>query len=113
LAITSTISDTVAFVDIGNGPVVLRSIRVPLGDGAKSIVIPYEPGFRGEVGIVVSLPGIKGEYDDYPVAASRTVVFPSDDELRVDARADRKEYRPGDEARVDFSVRTSDGRYAE
>jgi uncharacterized protein YfaS (alpha-2-macroglobulin family) len=107
--LTSSVPDAVAFVDVTSGPTLLTTRRVRLRNGVKEFTLPYLPSFQDEIAINASFPLPGDSSRDYPIAAARAVVYPADDDLEVDVRTDHREYRPGDEVKMDVGVRTPDG----
>lgn len=95
--------------DLAGEAGLIRSERVRLRDGRASISFPFRPEFKNRVSIVV-----------YPEAAeslsnvgTRTVLYPHNDELNVNVRSSRDTYRPGEDAQLNFSVRSSEDRSQE
>jgi uncharacterized protein YfaS (alpha-2-macroglobulin family) len=109
LAISSSVSDLTAVVDITREASVLSSQRVHLHGGRASITIPYKSEFKDKLTIAA--------YADFAEAQSmistRTILFPRDQDLKVEAHAGAKNYRPGDEARFDLRIRGPRGEPAE
>jgi hypothetical protein len=101
-------------VDASSDGRVLVSKVVRTGGGRASLVIPYSPEMRGALRITaVSSEAAAEEYEDYINSGSRTVVFPRNRELKLDVRLSQKSFRPGEDADVEFAVRSPEGRRAE
>jgi hypothetical protein len=91
---------------------VLASKTVRLSGGRASLVIPTDAEFGGPVEVAANSAAPAGEDDDDYASGARTVVFPRDRELKLDARLSQKTFRPGEEAGAEFSLRAADGRRA-
>src|SRR5207244_8945619 len=107
-SITSTIPDQQVVVDVGRDAVVLSSQMVRLAGGHAFITIPYKPEFQDRLTIAAyadfaGTPGMMG---------TRTILYPRNHDLKIDATPIARSYRPGDEAQVNFRVRTSYGHVA-
>jgi A-macroglobulin TED domain/Alpha-2-macroglobulin family/Carboxypeptidase regulatory-like domain/A-macroglobulin receptor binding domain len=76
---------------------VLFSRNLQLKDGNVSVDIPYDPRFGKELALGV-VSGALGS------AASRMVVFPCAEDLRLRVSPVKNEYRPGETARIEFSA---------
>ncbi|HEV2861747.1 MAG TPA: MG2 domain-containing protein [Pyrinomonadaceae bacterium] len=106
---------TSVLVDAAGARGVVFSRAVKMTGGRGSVVIPYSEEFRNAVRITAASAetfGDDGDEDDYAFDA-RTVVYPRNRELKLDADFSREKYQPGDEAEVKFAVRSPDGRRAE
>jgi A-macroglobulin TED domain/Alpha-2-macroglobulin family/Carboxypeptidase regulatory-like domain/MG2 domain/A-macroglobulin receptor binding domain/Macroglobulin domain MG3/Alpha-2-macroglobulin bait region domain len=101
------------FVDVSSGGRVVYSKPVRLSNGRASLVVPYDPEFKGPVDIAASGADAYGKDNDSYAFNTRTIVFPRDRELKLDVRMSRAQYKPGEEAEAQLSVRTSSGRRAE
>ncbi len=84
---------------------VLRALMVDTQEEVTAVSIPYDPSFRGSLS-VVAFP--LEEREDI-LMGSHPVVFPYDDELRIAIETERKHYRPGELAEIQFDVRRPDG----
>ena len=109
--ITASQPDMTVIVDVVRDWRVIRSERVRLAGGSAFFAVPYDEHFKGTVSIIA--------YSDHVnemrpnELASRSVLYPIDDELKVDVRLDRQAYRPGEDARAEFQVNSWDGRPVE
>ncbi|HLM58372.1 MAG TPA: MG2 domain-containing protein, partial [Pyrinomonadaceae bacterium] len=108
---------TSVLVDAAGERGVVFSRAVKMTGGRGSLVIPFSEEFRNGVRITAASAepfGDGGFYDDDDYAfGTRTVVYPRNRELKLDADFSQKSYHPGDEAEVKFDVRSPDGRRAE
>ncbi|HKR13850.1 MAG TPA: alpha-2-macroglobulin family protein [Pyrinomonadaceae bacterium] len=96
-------------VDLSGETGLLRSERVQLRGGRASITFPFRPEFRNSLSVVA-----------YPESANsrsligtRTVLYPHNSELNVDARSAKDTYRPGEDAQLNFKVRSAGDRSEE
>ncbi|HMS41618.1 MAG TPA: alpha-2-macroglobulin family protein, partial [Pyrinomonadaceae bacterium] len=97
------------YVDVVKGWSVIDSYFVNLKNGKAEVKIPYKPNFKGELKIAAFM---EDEEDDL-IEASRGIVFPSPQNLKVEAEFDKESYKPSEEARVNFSVLDSIGNTVE
>jgi hypothetical protein len=97
------------FVDVARGWTLLRSEEVKLKNGKAHLVLPYNRDFRDS--ITVAGFTMSGNYQLW--SARRTVLYPRDHQLKVEVVGSRSEYKPGEEAVVDFQVRKSTGQATE
>lgn len=109
--ITASKPDMTVVVDVVRDWRVIRSERVRLAGGNAFLTVPYDEHFNGMVSIVAYSDQYSETNPDN--LGARTVLYPSDQDLKLSVRMDRKTYRPGEEARADFQVTTADGRPAE
>jgi Large extracellular alpha-helical protein len=117
LKISSTKKNAQVYIDIVKGWSVIDSYFVNLKDGKGELKIPYQTNFQG----YLTLAGFyettvkKNIYDyqfghyverevDEVIKASRGVIFPAQTNLKLEAVFDKSVYKPGEEARVNFSV---------
>ena len=103
--VTSSVPDDTVVVDLARDSNVIRSERLRLRDGRASITFPYRPEFKNELAIAA--------YPDFPESNDEvgtcSVLYPNDNELKVNVRTSQVSYRPGDDAQVDLSVRAAQG----
>jgi hypothetical protein len=88
-----------------------RTLRLD-GAGRASFSLPYHEEFQN--GVTLSATATEPEDwddDDYAYGA-KVIVFPRNRELKLDVKMTRASYRPGEDAGVEFAVRTPDGRRA-
>jgi hypothetical protein len=105
VSITSTVPNLRAVVDVGRDAIVLSSRTVRLHDGQAQLTIPYRPEFKDRLTIAA--------YDDFTETAGmlsrRSVLYPRDHDLKIEAQPMTASYRPGDEATIGFRVRGARG----
>lgn len=107
-SITSSIPNQQVVVDVGRDAVVLSSQMVRLAGGHAFITIPYKPEFRDRLTMAAY-----ADFADTPGMMSiRTILYPRNLDLKIDASPMAKSYHPGDEAQVNFRVRTANGHAA-
>ena len=100
------------FVDISRAANIIESRSVPLKGGAATFTLPYRPEFRDELTIsAYALAAEASSVYDFSFG-SRTILFPRDRDLKLNFRLDHVDYKPGDDATVDFRILTSGGRPA-
>jgi len=112
VSITASKPDLNMIVDVARESNILESRYVPLHNGAATFTVRYRPEFQNEVSISAysRTPESSSRYD-FPFS-SRTVLFPRDRDLKLNFRLDHADYKPGEDATVDFHVSTPDGRPA-
>lgn len=107
-SITSSVENLTAIVDVGRDAMVLSSQTVRLSGGRASITIPYQKEFKDQLTIAA--------YADFPktsrMVGTRTVLYPRNRDLKIDAQPEAVSYRPGDEASIKFRVRTPESNAA-
>ncbi|HYH85659.1 MAG TPA: MG2 domain-containing protein, partial [Pyrinomonadaceae bacterium] len=112
--LTSNKPRTSVIVDASSDGRVLFSKVVRLGGGRASLVIPYSAEMRGAVRVTAtSAEAPTDDYEDYLSSGTRTVVYPRNRELNLDVRLSQKSFRPGEDAGVEFALRSPEGRRAE
>ena len=107
--ITSSGPEETVIVDLAGEAGLIRSERVQLRNGRASITFPFRPEFKDRLSVVA----YPDSAESRSVVGTRTVLYPHDDELNVDVRASQETYRPGEEAQLNFSVRSADDRSEE
>lgn len=107
----STQKTGVAYIDIVQGWSVIDSYFVNLENGRAEIKIPYQSHFRGELKIAAFMEDEEDENEI--VRASRGIIFPSPQNVRLDASLEKDTYKPGEEATVKFGVTDSVGQAVE
>jgi A-macroglobulin TED domain/Alpha-2-macroglobulin family/MG2 domain/Carboxypeptidase regulatory-like domain/A-macroglobulin receptor binding domain/Alpha-2-macroglobulin bait region domain/Macroglobulin domain MG3 len=108
VAITSTVSDEIVFVELTRDSEIIRSERVRLHNGRGSVTFPYTPEFKGRITIAAFPMALK-----LRTIEATTIFYPRDVELKVNARMSQKTYRPGEDAHVALNVRAAEGSGAE
>ncbi|HEY0727040.1 MAG TPA: MG2 domain-containing protein, partial [Pyrinomonadaceae bacterium] len=108
-SITSNLPDQTLVVEVAKDWNVIRSERVRLRGGRATVNFPYARNFTGAI-TIAAYPDFANENR---LIGVRSILFPTDSELDLNVRTSQATYRPGEDARVRFNVRTSDGRTAE
>jgi hypothetical protein len=110
--VISTKPSAVLYLDVVKEwtPVESRTLR--LEDGRARVAIPYKPSFEGELFISVYSDEVEDRWSD-EMRTVRGIVFPTPQHLFVDARFEKETYRPGESAKVSFSVRDGSRRPVE
>jgi hypothetical protein len=100
------------FVDVSRDANLIESRSIALTGGATTFTLPYRPEFRDEVMIsAYSRDSETSDRYDFSLG-SRTILFPRDRDLKLNFHLDHAEYKPGDDATVDFHILTPEGRPA-
>jgi len=107
--IISSKKEGYVYVDVVKDWTVLESLPVRLIDGKADLKIPYQPTFKGELTI--------GVYEDKDtnyytpeMRASRGIIFPTQENLRVDAKFEKAVYKPNEDAKINFSSLDGEGK---
>jgi hypothetical protein len=79
------------------------------GAGRAALTLPPREEYRGAVAVTATAVEPSDEGGREYMSGTRTVVFPHDGELKLDLKLGRDSYRPGEQAGVEFAVRTTDG----
>jgi uncharacterized protein YfaS (alpha-2-macroglobulin family) len=104
--IRSTYPRGPVILSLSNEAQVIRSTVLQLRNGKSFTVIPYEERFQDDITVTVHYAGDPGEDS---IFGKRTIAYPRDRELKVDARLDKAAYAPGEEASVGLRIRTPEG----
>lgn len=108
-SIASSLPDQTIVVEVAKNASVIRFERVRLRGGRATVNFPYTPKFTGEITIAA--------YPDFAdkdrLIGVRTILYPTNPELKLNVKTSQASYRPGEDASVRFNVRTSDGQAAE
>lgn len=100
-------------VQVWKNGAMLRADTIGLHAGRAMLTIPYQVQFKEGVTLMAyALPDAETDSYDLP-AAARQVIYPYACDLRLDVNLSQQTYRPGEEARANFNVRTPDGQPAE
>jgi hypothetical protein len=99
------------FVDISRDANIIESRSLALTNGSATLALPYRPEFRDEVTISVYSRMEDSNRYAFPFG-SRTIMFPRDRDLKLNFSLDHVDYKPGQDATVDFRVSTPEGRPA-
>lgn len=112
--IVSTRKDGFVYLDAVKNQSVVESQIVPIKNGSGAAKIKYQPEvFRGELTLAVYAEDVDDEGEIEMIRAARGVIFPSPENLKFDAKFSRDEYRPNQEARINFRVLDSSGKPSE
>ncbi len=103
--VTSSARDLTVVVDLVSDQSVIRSQKLQLQDGRGSITFPY----RSDLKDVLTIAAYQDFTDSRRMIATRTILYPRSRDLKVNVGSIAATYRPGQEARVDLSVRAPDG----
>ncbi|HKQ54216.1 MAG TPA: MG2 domain-containing protein, partial [Pyrinomonadaceae bacterium] len=96
-------------VDVSRDAEVLRSEVVRLTEGRGSISVRADDRFRDEITVTATADLAPRD----SVSDSHTVLYPRRRDLQLDVRPASDKYRPGEEAHVNFQVRSPAGSAAE
>ena len=107
--VSSSSPDASVLVDVLRDASVVRSERVKLHNGRGSIVFPYRSEFKDTLTIAAYFDFMKWR----SFIGAQSILYPHNPELKVSARTSQASYRPGEDAQVDLSVRSTDGRTSE
>lgn len=108
--ILSTDSDPV-FLEITKNSSTIWSKQVNVKNGDASATIPYRPDFKGE--LTITAYRFDNDDEDRYSMGSKTVIYPSPTELLLNLSGTKGTYRPGEDARLAFDVRTGEGKGVE
>jgi hypothetical protein len=112
VSITASEPEMNMIVDVSGESDLITSRYVAIHNGATTFTLPYQPGFHDQITIsAYSGPHEYSSRYNFPFG-SRTVMFPRDRELKLNFHLDHADYKPGQDAIVDFHVSTPDGRPA-
>jgi hypothetical protein len=107
--IVSTEKDLNVIVDVSKDLQVIRSEMVRLRDGRGSLSLAADERFKNEVTVTAYAYISPREY----INDSHAVLYPHDNDLKLDVRPGKEMYRPGEEAHVNFNVNAPGGSAAE
>lgn len=97
-------------VDVSREANIIESRFISLQNGTATFALRYRPEFQDEVTIAAYSRNAT-DSDDYDFSfGSRTILFPRDRDLKINLRLDHADYKPGEDAKVDFRILTPDGR---
>lgn len=126
IKLNSTQKTGLVYVDIVQGWSVIDSRFVNLSNGKATLKLAYQPSFKGELKIAAYFEKLKTrksydyqsrkyydeEYLDL-IKASRGIIFPAETNLKLDTKFDKEYYKPGEDAKIGFSVLDSVGQAVE
>jgi uncharacterized protein YfaS (alpha-2-macroglobulin family) len=117
IKILSTRKKALVYLDIVKNWSVLESRFVRLdGDGRGEVKIPYNPSFKGDLTIAAYFEDKDSDevYRSYDlIRDSVGIIFPEQQNLRLDAQFSAETYKPGEEAKARFSVLDGAGKPVE
>lgn len=96
------------YLDLVKGSEILKSIQTKLSKGQAEITVPYDENFRNAVTLYAYF-----EDGDEIVSANKTIVFPTPNNLKIDAKIKNADFRPGEEATVKFNTKRGTGKPSE
>jgi uncharacterized protein YfaS (alpha-2-macroglobulin family) len=102
----STRARGAVYIDVVRDGQTLVTRAIDTADGRGEIAIDLTPEMFG----TVEVRAYQITADADPISDRRLVFVDPADDLKVDVRAERETYKPGDEARIDFQVTDSAGR---
>ncbi len=108
--IAASEKDAVIAVDVINEQRVLQSQLIHLENGRAALTVPYRREFSGAVTLAAYTTENGGRE---PHHATRTVLYPHDNDLKFKVSLNQETYRPGEEASASFLTRLANGRAAE
>jgi hypothetical protein len=108
VTITSSEKEVSAVLEILHDWISLESRVIKLHGGRTSFTLPYKDNYKDALIIAAYF-----MREDDPILATQTVLFPRDQNLRLDVRSDQQAYRPGDSAHLNFRVRNRDNQPSE
>ena len=107
--VTATGQPSRVFFHVAQGSKTVHSESVSLVKSSARLTLPFKPEFKDEMTIAAYCYTKSGEF----IVGRRTVLFPQIHELTVETRMSRPQYRPGEEAEVEFQIQNGDGSHAE
>ncbi len=114
-AITAKIlssGDATVFVDVAKNSSVIWSKQISVRNGSESFVISYRPDFKGELSINAYFFDDDGEIEESTISV-QSVIYPTPSDLSLNLKNAKAVYRPGEDARLSFNVKTGSGLGAE
>lgn len=113
---------TKVYIDVVKNWSVIDSYFVTLKNGKGEFKIPYQPKFQGELKIAAYFEEEdEGQTYNYQtrqyergktfklIKTSRGIIFPHSENLKLETNFDKETYKPGEEAKANFSVLDSLG----
>lgn len=107
LNIFSTKKDALVYVDIVKDWSVIESRFIKLTNGRGDLKIPYNPNFKGDLTVAAYFPTDEKKeyyYSDDITKDTRGIIFPEQQNLKLDATFSDAVYKPNEEGSVKFSV---------
>ena len=102
----STQRTGLVYVDLIKDDVVLESRHANLRNGKADLLFGYSTQFKGAL-TIAAYNDTKYQWNEPQMRFARGVIFPERADFRLDAKFDRKTYRPGEDGRLRLTV--SDG----
>lgn len=104
IQIVSSEKSKTLFFDVLHGDEILLAERVQLNDGRAEITIPFQPEFKNTLIFAAYFnQENSGGYDEVYIG-QKAVVFPVPSGLRIEADTAQNIFRPGAEAKINFSA---------
>jgi len=100
------------YLDVVKDWIPIDSYVVRLRNGKATVQIPYKTDFQGALVLAAYTDRTEGYYDD-SMRASRGIIFPEQQNLILNAKFSKAEYRPNEDATVKFSVADGAGKSIE
>jgi len=117
IELNSTQKTGLVYIDIVQGWSVIDSRFVNLSNGKATLKLAYQPNYKGELKIAAYFEKLKTKksydytarryYDEEYLdltKASRAIIFPAETNLKLDTNFDKEYYKPGEDAKIGFSV---------
>lgn len=99
--ITSTEPDADVFVDVAGNLSVVESKIIRLKNGRARAAIPFNPNFTGELTVAAYI-----DDGESAIRDSAGIIFPHPNNLKLDVQTVKDVFRPNEEARVSFNVKS-------
>ena len=103
IELRSTQKSGYVYVDLVKSWVPLDSRVVELHDGKARLTIPYKAVFKGDLVIAAYTDKNDGRWSS-EMRATRGIIFPEQQNLIINAKFSKDEYRPAEDALVRFTV---------
>ncbi len=101
VSIASSKRKGTVYVDLMRKFEVLQSHQIKLDNGQAELVLPFDESIKNDVTIYAYFEG-EDEWGEKIFSAKKTVVFPTPNNLKIDAKIKNADFRPGEEANVRF-----------
>lgn len=112
VSLRSTQKDGFLYVDVIKDRTPIDTRVVELHGGKSEFEIPYRDEFKGELTVTAYSDRSKSYWDD-KMRTTRGVVYPSPQNLKVNAKFSASQYKPNQDATVKFSIFDGTGRSTE
>lgn len=107
LSVISNVMDARLVVQIVRGNTIIGTHRLWLSGGKGELTIPYNEQFRGTLTVLIFDPS------NEDLQEAHGLIYPSPSNLQINASFDKSIYKPGDDAKLSFSVTDAHGKAAE